>query len=148
MSLSSIRNKVKKIISESFLQEEEKRIKMEFKLPSEIINIKNILKAAGYDLFVVGGAVRDLLLNKKPKDFDLATNALPQTVQDLLSPFYKTLETGKNFGIINVITPGGEYEIATFRKDKYEEKPDLEGFKTYLKSLNNGSFELFMQKMK
>lgn len=137
MSLSSIRNKVKKIISESFLQEEEKRIKMEFKLPSEIINIKNILKAAGYDLFVVGGAVRDLLLNKKPKDFDLATNALPQTVQDLLSPFYKTLETGKNFGIINVITPGGEYEIATFRKDKYEEKPDLEGFKTYLKSLNN-----------
>lgn len=117
MSLSSIRNKVKKIISESFLQEEEKRIKMEFKLPSEIISIKNILKGAGYDLFVVGGAVRDLLLNKKPKDFDLATNALPQTVQDLLSPFYKTLETGKNFGIINVITSGGEYEIATFRKD-------------------------------
>jgi len=147
MSLQAIRKKIKKIVSEAFLTEE-KRIKIAFELPAEIIKIKNVLKKAGYDLFVVGGAVRDLLLDKKPKDFDLATNALPQTVQDLLSPYYRTLETGKNFGIIIVLTQDGEYEIATFRKDKYEEKPDFEGFKTYLKSLNNGSFELFIQKMK
>jgi tRNA nucleotidyltransferase/poly(A) polymerase len=116
MSLQAIRKKIKKIVSEAFLTEE-KRIKIAFELPAEIIKIKNVLKKAGYDLFVVGGAVRDLLLDKKPKDFDLATNALPQTVQDLLSPYYRTLETGKNFGIIIVLTQDGEYEIATFRKD-------------------------------
>jgi len=79
--------------------------------------IKDILKKAGYKLYLVGGAVRDALLGKEPKDFDIATNALPDKIQKLLSPFYKTLETGKAFGVINVLTPSGEYEIATFRKD-------------------------------
>jgi tRNA nucleotidyltransferase/poly(A) polymerase len=111
---------LRKIVSESIskaLNEEEIRVKLNIYLPKDILIIKDILKKAGYKLYLVGGAVRDALLGKEPKDFDIATNALPDTIQELLSPFYKTLETGKAFGVINVLTPSGEYEIATFRKD-------------------------------
>lgn len=94
-------------------------VRMDFKidLPNDLVHIKDILKKSGYKLYLVGGAVRDALLNKEPKDFDVATDALPDKVQELLSNEYKTIETGKKFGIINVLTPSGEYEIATFRKD-------------------------------
>lgn len=112
--------KINKIISESIRKvflSEEVRLSHPIDLPEDITTIKNILKKAGYKTYVVGGAVRDSLLGKAPKDFDLATDALPDTVQDLLKPYYKTLETGKSFGVINVLTPSGEYEIATFRKD-------------------------------
>ena len=111
---------LRKIVSESIskaLNEEEIRVKLNINLPKDILVIKDVLKKAGYKLYLVGGAVRDALLGKEPKDFDIATDALPDTIQNLLSPLYKTLETGKAFGVINVLTPSGEYEIATFRKD-------------------------------
>jgi len=112
-----IRQEVRQILKKSLLKEEEVRIKFNIPIPEDILKIKNLLKQKGYKLFVVGGAVRDALLGKEPKDYDLATDALPDIVQGVVSPFYKTLETGKVFGIINVLTPSGEYEIATFRKD-------------------------------
>jgi len=93
------------------------RMKFNIPVPDDIGRIKNLLKQKGHKLFVVGGAVRDALLGKTPKDYDLATDALPDTIQSILAPYYRTLETGKAFGIINVLTPSGEYEIATFRKD-------------------------------
>ena len=112
---------------------EYKEIRMKFNIPvpSDILTIKTLLKKRGYKLYVVGGAVRDALLNKQPKDFDLATDALPGVVQEILSKFYKTLETGKAFGIINVLTPTGEYEVATFRKDlSGGRRPDAVEFTT------------------
>lgn len=125
---------IRKIVSESIskaLNEEEIRVKHNIDLPKDILIIKDVLKKAGYKLYLVGGAVRDSLLNKEPKDFDIATNALPDTVQSLLKPYYKTLETGKAFGIINVLTPSGEYEIATFRKDVGKgRRPDAVEFTT------------------
>lgn len=139
---------IQKIIAESIRRAfltEEIRLKHYIDLPEDIVKIKNVLKQEGHKLYVVGGAVRDSLLNKKPKDFDLATDAIPDKIQELLKPFYKTLETGKNFGVINVLTPSGEYEIATFRKDTYKEKPDLEGFKQYLKTTNPVKYQEFMK---
>jgi tRNA nucleotidyltransferase/poly(A) polymerase len=59
---------------------------------------------------------------------------------------FRTLPTGKSFGVINVFTDQGEYEIATFRADQYK-GDDLEGFENYLKSLNNGSYEEFINKL-
>jgi poly(A) polymerase len=126
-----VRVEIRKILKESFLNENEIRLKYNIPLPEDIYKIKDVIKKAGYKLYVVGGAVRDALLGKTPKDFDLATDALPDTIQNLLKPFYKTLETGKSFGVINVITPSGEYEIATFRKDIGKgRRPDAVEFTT------------------
>jgi len=108
---------------------------------------KDIFVKNGYDLYLVGGSVRDVLLNKEPKDYDLATNAKPDDIENILQENgYKTIATGKAFGVINVITDSDEYEIATFRIDQYKGY-DLEGFKDYLKRLNNGSYEKFLTKL-
>lgn len=96
----------------------EDRIKFNFQIPSDIIEIQKIFKKNGYKLYVVGGAVRDAILGKTPKDFDLATDAVPDEVEKMMQDAgFKTLPTGKAFGVINVFTNQGEYEIATFRED-------------------------------
>ena len=111
-----MKNNIKKILRESFMSES--KIKMSIPIPKDINNIKDVFVKNGYKLFVVGGAVRDALLGKTPKDYDLATNAVPDKVESMMQKAgYKTLETGKAFGVINVFTDNDEYEIATFRKD-------------------------------
>ena len=89
-------------------------------LPVDLIRISDLFKSNGRQLYVVGGAVRDALMGKVPKDYDVATDAAPNEVEEILSSLvdHKVLGVGKSFGVINVITPeGNEYEIATFRKD-------------------------------
>ena len=96
----------------------EKRIKFDILIPQDILAIKEVFIANGFKLFVVGGAVRDALLNETPKDFDLATDAEPDIVEEIMNiSGFSTLPTGKAFGVINVFTDMGEYEIATFRLD-------------------------------
>jgi tRNA nucleotidyltransferase/poly(A) polymerase len=74
----------------------------------------------------------------------LATDAVPDKVEEMMSDAgFKTLPTGKAFGVINVFTDEGEYEVATFRSDRYKDD-DLDGFKNYLKSLNDGSYKRFL----
>ena len=89
---------------------------MDMDLPASVLKINQIFKKNGFELYVVGGAVRDLLYGNKPKDFDLATNAKPEEIKSMLN-MYRTIELGEQFGIVNVITDDGQYEIATFRKD-------------------------------
>jgi tRNA nucleotidyltransferase/poly(A) polymerase len=125
----------------------EVRLPFEMEIPEDILAIKNVFQQNNYKLYVVGGAVRDALLGQVPKDFDLATDAIPDTVETMMEAAgFKTLPTGKSFGVINVFTDKGEYEIATFRSDQYK-GDDLEGFKNHLKSLNNGSYEEFITKL-
>lgn len=85
-------------------------------LPNSVLKMNQIFKENGYELYVVGGAVRDLLYGNEPKDFDLVTNAKPEEIKSILN-MYRTIELGEQFGIVNVITEDGQYEIATFRKD-------------------------------
>jgi tRNA nucleotidyltransferase/poly(A) polymerase len=95
------------------------RVKREIQLPQDIINISNAYIKAGKEIFVVGGAVRDTLQNKEPKDYDLVTNALPEESKKILKDFNVSDEQGKNFGVLRVFTedePDG-YEIASYRKD-------------------------------
>ncbi len=111
-----MKNKIKEILRESFVLES--RTKMSIPIPNDIIKIKEIFVKNGHKLFVVGGAVRDALLGKTPKDYDLATDAKPDKVESMMQDAgYKTLATGKAFGVINVFTDDDEYEIATFRSD-------------------------------
>jgi len=94
------------------------RVKFNMQLPLDILTIKDIFKANGFQLFVVGGAVRDAVLGSNPKDFDLATDAIPDKVEEMMQGAgFMTLATGKAFGVINVFTESGDFEIATFRKD-------------------------------
>ena len=88
--------------------------KFRLNIPSDIKNIHKLFKKNKKKLFVVGGAVRDAILGKNPKDFDLATDAKPDEVLAIAKKGgLKTVEVGKQFGV--VIVAG--HEIATFRKD-------------------------------
>jgi tRNA nucleotidyltransferase/poly(A) polymerase len=108
------------------------RLKFKIELPNDILEINKVFKQNGFELFVVGGAVRDSLLFIEPKDFDLATNAEPDIVEKIMKDAgFRTLETGKAFGVINVFTETNEFEIATFRKDiGIGRRPDAVEFTT------------------
>ena len=96
------------------------RMKLNMSIPPDLRTISDMFRTAREELYIVGGAVRDTLLNKTPKDYDLATGATPEAVIDIVSkdPGSKVDLTGKSFGVVRVWTPeGNEYEIATFRKD-------------------------------
>ena len=73
------------------------------------------LRDAGHEAYFAGGCVRDVLLGKSPKDFDIATDATPEEVQKI---FRRTVAVGAAFGVIRVrIGHGQEYEVATYRTD-------------------------------
>ncbi len=97
----------------------------------EARNIVLALRAAGHQAFFAGGCVRDLLLGHEPKDFDVATSATPNIVQQL---FPKTLAVGAHFGVILVCGHDGiTTEVATFRDDgAYSDgrRPDTVHFST------------------
>lgn len=84
--------------------------------PNGVLQVQGRLADAGYKAYFVGGCVRDALLGKQPKDFDLATNALPQTVSALFSDG-KVLPTGIKHGTVTVISGGVSVEVTTFRKE-------------------------------
>ncbi len=98
----------------------EQRIKFNISVPKDITLIKEVFKKHGHKVFLVGGSVRDAVLGKTPKDWDLATDAVPDKVIEMLRGqffVHNILETGKSFGVVNVITETDEFEIATFRSD-------------------------------
>ncbi len=70
------------------------------------------LQQAGFKAFVVGGAVRDLLLGITPKDFDLATNATPEQVKPL---FRRAFIIGRRFRLVHVLAGAETIEVSTFR---------------------------------
>jgi tRNA nucleotidyltransferase/poly(A) polymerase len=111
-----MKENIRQILREGLVREE--RIKFDLPIPQDIQQIKDVFKKNGFKLYVVGGAVRDAILGKTPKDYDLATDAVPDKVEEIMTKAgFKTLPTGKAFGVINVFTDQGEYEIATFRED-------------------------------
>ena len=76
--------------------------------------IVGALRAAGHQALLVGGCVRDQLLGRSPKDWDIATSARPEQVESL---FPRTIGVGKAFGVILVLVDGRQFEVATFRGD-------------------------------
>ncbi len=81
-------------------------------LSSNAIRVINILEKAGYEAYIVGGAVRDLLLGIPPKDFDIATNATPEQVRRL---FKRAFLIGRRFQIVHVMFGQDLIEVTTFR---------------------------------
>ena len=108
---------IKAKIRESLITEN--RVKFDLDVPNDILELSKIFKIHNYSLMIVGGAVRDSLLKKPIKDYDLATDATPDQVEQMMAKAgFRTLPTGKSFGVINVFTDDDEYEIATFRSDE------------------------------
>jgi putative nucleotidyltransferase with HDIG domain len=77
-------------------------------------NVSLTLRAAGFQAFFVGGCVRDLLLNRTPEDYDIATDATPEQVLELYPGAYRV---GAHFGVVLVRDAGAHVEVATFRSD-------------------------------
>ncbi|MCE9553036.1 MAG: CCA tRNA nucleotidyltransferase [Planctomycetes bacterium] len=87
------------------------------------IEAVRILQQAGFEACFAGGCVRDQLLGREPKDFDIATSARPDEVRDLFG-HRRTLPIGASFGVITVLGPrgAGQFDVATFRSDgKYSD---------------------------
>jgi len=78
------------------------------------ISVVRRLREAGYEAFFAGGCVRDMLLQKTPQDYDLATNARLEEIQRL---FPQTIPVGAQFGVILVVVEVEPFEVATFRHD-------------------------------
>ena len=80
------------------------------------VDVVHTLKQAGFEAYIVGGAVRDLLLGLRPKDFDVATNATPEQVKGL---FRRAFIIGRRFRIVHVVYGRGRehevIEVSTFR---------------------------------
>ena len=72
------------------------------------------LQGAGFAAFWVGGCVRDFLLGRDPLDFDIATDAKPDKVEEL---FPKTIPVGRQFGVVVVVENGHQFQVATFRAE-------------------------------
>ncbi|WP_332854001.1 polynucleotide adenylyltransferase PcnB [Duganella sp. S19_KUP01_CR8] len=89
-------------------------------LSSNAVRVTSTLQEAGYEAFVVGGAVRDLLLGVKPKDFDIATNATPEQVKRL---FRRAFIIGKRFQIVHVMFGQDLLEVTTFRGTTLDNAP-------------------------
>ncbi len=81
-------------------------------ISSGALQVTRRLQNAGYKAYVVGGAVRDLLLGIKPKDFDIATDALPEEVKPL---FRRAFLIGRRFRLVHVHTGAETIEVSTFR---------------------------------
>ena len=83
-------------------------------LPKNVENIIGSLEEHGFEGFAVGGCVRDSLLKKTPKDWDITTDALPA---DMKKIFKKTFDTGIAHGTVTVLMDGVGYELTTYRID-------------------------------
>lgn len=87
-----------------------------FDIPKDVIGVLNRLEKAGYETYLAGGCVRDMLLGGTPSDFDMATAAAPQTVSTLFEDC-RVIPTGIKHGTVTVVYQGRCIEITTFRKD-------------------------------
>lgn len=94
-----------------------KEIKIE--MPDAVKEIIGVLSDAGYEAYAVGGCVRDSVLGRVPKDWDITTIAKPEEIKSL---FKKTIDTGIQHGTVTVMIKSVGYEVTTYRVDgEYED---------------------------
>lgn len=89
---------------------------MKILIPDYVNIIIDKLKNNGFKSYLVGGCVRDTLLDRQPNDYDITSSATPKEIIKLFSEF-KIVEVGKEFGTIIVIQNEGSVEVTTFRRD-------------------------------
>ncbi len=88
-------------------------------MPESVAGVAHRLRDKGYELWLVGGAVRDYLLEENPADWDFSTNASPERLQEILSPSYRVVTFGLRHGTIHVVTQDGLVEITSWMANGY-----------------------------
>ena len=83
-------------------------------VPAGVRSVLERLLSSGHEAWLVGGGVRDLLRGQEPKDWDVATDAVPEQVVKL---FRRVIPTGIAHGTVTVLVPGGQVEVTTFRAE-------------------------------
>lgn len=92
---------------------------MRMEIPQDVNWIIEQLNSHGYEAFAVGGCVRDALLHREPKDWDITTSAKPHEVKEV---FGRTIDTGIRHGTVTVMKNHVGYEVTTYRIDgEYED---------------------------
>ncbi|MBQ7296104.1 MAG: CCA tRNA nucleotidyltransferase [Clostridia bacterium] len=84
-------------------------------IPSYALEVIKALEEAGFEAYVVGGCVRDMLMGKEINDIDITTSALPEETKAI---FKRTIDTGIKHGTVTVLTDKAPVEITTYRIDK------------------------------
>jgi poly(A) polymerase len=90
-------------------------------IPENTLKVLNRLHGSGKKAYLVGGAVRDLLLGRQPKDFDVGTDARPGEIRRI---FRNSRIIGRRFRLAHVFFPDGIVEVATFRREPAEEEQE------------------------
>ncbi len=106
-------------------------------LPTYILDVIDALTKAGYEAYIVGGGVRDLMLGLNPKDFDAVTNATPSQVKDVFGRRCRII--GRRFELAHVYSGRELVEVATFRAPPKKEVTSASGM--ILRDNNWGSIE-------
>lgn len=88
-------------------------------IDSHAIGIVRALQKSGFTTYLVGGCVRDLLIGHHPKDFDIATDAKPDEVKDII---HRAYIIGKRFRLVLVRREEMQFEVATFRRELREDE--------------------------
>jgi tRNA nucleotidyltransferase (CCA-adding enzyme) len=104
------------------------------KIPADAAYILNTLKQNGFEAYIVGGCVRDSIINRLPQDWDIASIAKPQEIKDI---FPKTIDTGLKHGTVTVMLNKQAYEVTTYRiEGKYinNRKPETVEFTNSLEA--------------
>ena len=92
---------------------------IKIKIPEKARHIIQVITAAGFEAYVVGGCVRDSILGRRPEDWDITTSATPEQVKAL---FPRTIDTGIAHGTVTVMMDKEGFEVTTYRIDgKYED---------------------------
>ncbi|MBD5475098.1 MAG: CCA tRNA nucleotidyltransferase [Lachnospiraceae bacterium] len=87
---------------------------MYIQMPDKVHKIIEILEAAGYEAYAVGGCVRDSILGREPNDWDITTSAKPEETKSL---FARTIDTGIKHGTVTVMLDKEGFEVTTYRID-------------------------------
>jgi poly(A) polymerase/tRNA nucleotidyltransferase (CCA-adding enzyme) len=101
-----------------------KHISSQFNIPTNVSRVTDILTDAGFEAFLVGGCVRDLIMGKSPKDFDITTNAKPEDIVKLFETAELKVVYENTFGTVMVIfeeepldSPTRQIEITPYRRE-------------------------------
>ena len=110
---------------------------MHARIPADVLAVCRRLRGAGHEAHLVGGGVRDMLLGRPPADFDVATDAVPETVMELFGKNF-AVPTGLKHGTVTVLTdtsPPRHVEVTTFRGEGTYLDGRRPSSVTYVKSL-------------
>lgn len=92
---------------------------MKFKMDQTVNEIIKIIEKNNEEAYIVGGCIRDIIMDKKPKDWDIATSALPNQVVNFFERTeFKTIDLSKKHGTIVLFKDGKAYEVTTFRVEE------------------------------